>query len=130
MITAIESLQGAWQIESLELAGAPVGASGRIVIDQNHFTSTGMGAEYTGRLELTSPNKITLHFETGPEAGVAEAPTGGHYGSAAGIASHLGHHRHQPAADQQRRRDHDPKPGTAHALPPGDRLILSRPWLL
>ena len=71
MITAIESLQGAWQIESLELAGAPVGASGRIVIDQNHFTSTGMGAEYTGRLELTSPNKITLHFETGPEAGNA-----------------------------------------------------------
>jgi uncharacterized protein (TIGR03067 family) len=71
MTAALQSLQGAWQIESLEIAGAPVGASGRIIVDNNHFTSTGMGAEYTGHLELTSPNKISLHFETGPEAGNA-----------------------------------------------------------
>ncbi len=71
MNKALQSLQGAWQIESLELAGAPAGASGRITVNKNKFTTASMGAEYSGRLELTSPNQITLHFETGPEAGNA-----------------------------------------------------------
>lgn len=71
MTKALQSLQGAWQIESLEIAGAPVGASGRITVNNNKFISSGMGAEYSGHLELTNPNQITLHFETGPEAGNA-----------------------------------------------------------
>ena len=71
MNKALQSLQGAWQIESLEIAGAPVGASGRITVNETKFTTSGMGAEYSGRLELSNPNKITLHFETGPEAGHA-----------------------------------------------------------
>lgn len=71
MNKALQSLQGAWQVESLELAGAPSGASGRITVTKDKFTTSAMGAEYAGRLELTSPNQITLHFETGPEAGNA-----------------------------------------------------------
>ncbi|MBL8242513.1 MAG: hypothetical protein JNM66_34120 [Bryobacterales bacterium] len=57
----LEKLQGVW-------------ASGlaTITITGDRFTTSQMGSEYTGRIELNEsavPKALTLHFETGPEAG-------------------------------------------------------------
>ena len=47
-------------------------AEARIAIEGDRFTSTGMGAEYTGRIVLDSsarPARIDLKFESGPQKG-------------------------------------------------------------
>ena len=69
MATDLDHLQGAWTIATLEVNGASLPATGGITITGASFTTTSMGAEYTGRVELDPPNKITLFFETGPENG-------------------------------------------------------------
>jgi uncharacterized protein (TIGR03067 family) len=72
----LDLLQGAWGIASLEVDGQtmPVNvlSEARIVIEGNRFTSTGMGAMYAGTLKLdvrTTPKRIDMTFDVGPEAG-------------------------------------------------------------
>jgi uncharacterized protein (TIGR03067 family) len=59
----LEQLQGEWHFH-----GAVIKVNGL------RFTTAQMGAEYSGRFEIqpaAAPKTITLHFETGPEAGNA-----------------------------------------------------------
>jgi uncharacterized protein (TIGR03067 family) len=70
----LDLLQGTWAVSALELDGqsmaAPAGAN--IVIEGSRFTSTGMGAEYSGTLEVdpsAKPARIDMKFDTGPEKG-------------------------------------------------------------
>jgi len=70
----LDRLQGAWAIVGLEMDGQPTDLIGdaRIVIESNRFTSTGMGDEYAGTLELdssASPARIDMKFDSGPEKG-------------------------------------------------------------
>lgn len=47
-------------------------ADGRITIEGDRFTSTGMGAEYAGTIALdlsASPRQLDMKFEAGPEKG-------------------------------------------------------------
>lgn len=69
MANDLEALQGAWTIATLEVNGATLPATGGITLTGASFSTTSMGAEYGGRVELEKPNKITLIFETGPEKG-------------------------------------------------------------
>ena len=76
MTNNLSSLQGAWRITSLEIDGAPLGpaavAGAYISLAGSRFTTTGMGAEYSGHIELSDkrkPNSLAMHFESGPEAG-------------------------------------------------------------
>ena len=72
----LEKLQGAWAITTLELDGeeqpATMLANARVVIEGDRFTSSGMGAEYSGTLVLDStarPRRLDMKFDTGPEKG-------------------------------------------------------------
>ncbi len=72
----IERLQGIWSVVALELDGSalPAGAfaSGRIHVQGDRFTTTGMGAAFDGTLELdpsATPKSFDLVFTVGPEKG-------------------------------------------------------------
>lgn len=72
----LRTLQGAWNVASLEIDGAPVGSAmlngATIVVSGERFTTSGMGAEFGGRLELAvdrQPKALTMLFDSGPEAG-------------------------------------------------------------
>src|SRR5262245_12147674 len=72
----LENLQGSWRVTALEVDGQTVpmdtlGNAG-IVINGDHFVSTGMGNEYKGTFEVDAksrPRKLTMKFDTGPEKG-------------------------------------------------------------
>jgi uncharacterized protein (TIGR03067 family) len=70
----IDLLQGTWTISTLEADGQqmPVPENAHIVIKGNRFTSSGMGAEYAGTLELdasASPRRLDMKFDTGHARG-------------------------------------------------------------
>ena len=69
----IETLQGTWNIVSLEMEGRKYPAAGaQIAIKGGRFTSLNMGAEYSGTMavdESASPKTFDLLFEKGPEEG-------------------------------------------------------------
>ncbi len=70
----LELLQGAWAIARLELDGQeqPAPSEARIEIQDDRFTSRGLGPVYSGRIELNTkptPHHIDLRFDSGPEAG-------------------------------------------------------------
>src|SRR5437773_128405 len=72
----LDLLQGSWTVTALEVDGqkmpAPMLADARIAIKGNRFTSTGMGAVYTGTLELdeaATPRQLDMKFGAGPEKG-------------------------------------------------------------
>lgn len=72
----LELLQGAWSIAALEVEGermpAEMLSGGRITVEGNRFTSTGMGADYTGTIELNvskNPRHLDMKFDAGPEKG-------------------------------------------------------------
>jgi uncharacterized protein (TIGR03067 family) len=73
MSIELERLQGDWKIVELEMEGQNMPAmDARISIHGDRFTTSGMGAEYTGRVEVDSskePKHINLIFENGPEKG-------------------------------------------------------------
>jgi uncharacterized protein (TIGR03067 family) len=69
----LKTLQGSWNIESLEMDGQnmPTGQAA-ITIKGGRFTTTAMGGEYSGAIEVdetTSPKSFNLHFDSGPETG-------------------------------------------------------------
>jgi len=69
----LKSLQGTWNIVTLEMEGQkyPPGNS-RIVIQGDRFVSLNMGAEYEGSVsvdEAQTPRTFDLVFDKGPEAG-------------------------------------------------------------
>jgi uncharacterized protein (TIGR03067 family) len=73
-MTDLDKLQGTWNIDSLEMDGQsmPVPGGACIVLKGDRFESLGMGAVYTGSVELdssASPKQFDLIFESGPEAG-------------------------------------------------------------
>lgn len=68
----LTKLQGSWRITSVEMDGRPMPAQGAIVIDGDRFTTTAMGAEYEGTIEIDPgkrPKRFDLVFTTGPENG-------------------------------------------------------------
>ncbi|MBI1787478.1 MAG: TIGR03067 domain-containing protein [Acidobacteria bacterium] len=72
----LERLQGVWNIVSLEMEGQAVAAGmltgARIEIQGARFTSTGMGGEYEGTIEIEAsknPRTFNLNFTKGPEKG-------------------------------------------------------------
>ena len=73
----LSRLQGTWQITSLEMNGAPMPAAmlanAKIVVAGDHFTSLGMGAEYTGKITIdtaATPKIFAVKFDGGgPESG-------------------------------------------------------------
>jgi uncharacterized protein (TIGR03067 family) len=77
MTDDISSLQGRWQITSLEMKGAPLPgtlfANAQIIVDGDWFTSLGMGAEYGGRMTVDAtaqPKRFSVKFDgDGPESG-------------------------------------------------------------
>jgi uncharacterized protein (TIGR03067 family) len=65
-------LQGVWTLQSIELDGQAMPPAGGIEIRGNRFRSIGMGAEYSGTVELdeaAKPKRFDLIFSAGPEAG-------------------------------------------------------------
>ncbi len=69
-------LQGAWNIVSLEVDGNSVPkmffSGSQIVIDGTRFKTKAMGAAYEGTVmidESTSPKRLTIAFDVGPEKG-------------------------------------------------------------
>jgi len=76
MPSDLDLLQGSWRITALEVEGREMPeemlVEGRITIQGDRFTSTGMGAEYTGTIALdaaASPRRFEMHFDAGPEKG-------------------------------------------------------------
>ena len=72
MANDLAKLQGAWSLSSLEMNGAVAPAGGGIEIDGDRFHSIGMGAEYSGKVEIddtAKPKHFDLVFTKGPEAG-------------------------------------------------------------
>jgi uncharacterized protein (TIGR03067 family) len=76
MNSEIAQLQGSWRIASLETEGQAVpggmlnGAG--IVVKGERFTTTAMGATYTGTVEVDAgqtPKALNLVFDSGPEKG-------------------------------------------------------------
>jgi uncharacterized protein (TIGR03067 family) len=72
----LEKLQGTWRMVSLEVDGKPIpgGAvtGARMVVEGNRFTTSGMGATYSGTLKIgpdQTPKTLDLEFEEGPEQG-------------------------------------------------------------
>jgi uncharacterized protein (TIGR03067 family) len=67
------SLQGTWEIASIEMEGNSMPMSGaRIVVDGDTFRTSGMGAEYSGTLRIddsVTPWQLDMTFTTGPEKG-------------------------------------------------------------
>ena len=71
MTKAMQQLQGCWFVAALEVDGRAMETSGATIsVDGDHFTTSGMGAEYSGRLAIEGKS-LTMHFESGPEAGNA-----------------------------------------------------------
>ncbi len=67
-------LQGSWTVAELEVDGQPAPSLGdaHVVIKGNRFTTSGMGAEYKGTLEIDaskSPRQLNMNFDAGPEKG-------------------------------------------------------------
>src|SRR5215471_16098204 len=68
-------LQGTWDVVTLELDGQEMGAvppDACIQVKGSRFTTSGMGAEYTGDVTLdptANPKTFDLLFRTGPEKG-------------------------------------------------------------
>ena len=73
MKTDIETLQGTWNVVSLEMDGQKYPAVGaQIAVKGGRFTSLNMGAEYSGTMtvdESANPRTFDLLFDTGPEKG-------------------------------------------------------------
>ncbi len=73
MVEDLEKLQGTWTIASLEIDGQKLGGMGaRMEVNGTRFTTSGMGADYSGTLSVNQesrPRSFDLKFETGPEAG-------------------------------------------------------------
>ena len=76
MPSDIDQLQGSWNIQSLEVEGHQMGSEmlsqARLEINGSQFTTTGMGAEYSGTLKLdnsVSPARLDMKFSSGPEKG-------------------------------------------------------------
>jgi uncharacterized protein (TIGR03067 family) len=76
MPSDLDLLQGTWSIRSLRMDGhempSAIYANAGIVVKGDRFTSTGMGAEYEGTLELdasTNPRQLNMRFDAGPEKG-------------------------------------------------------------
>ena len=72
----LKSLQGVWNVSSLEVDGQKMPehmlANGKIVIQGSRFTSTGMGPVYEGMVTLdasSNPRHIDMTFDAGPEKG-------------------------------------------------------------
>ncbi len=69
----LKALQGKWIIVSLEMDGQTMpSAEAAIAVKAGRFTTTAMGGEYSGPLdvdETTAPKSFNLHFEAGPEKG-------------------------------------------------------------
>ena len=78
MQSDLQLLQGTWSIRSLAIDGqempSAIFANAAIVVKGERFTSTGMGAEYAGTLELdasANPRQLNMRFDAGPEKGNA-----------------------------------------------------------
>jgi uncharacterized protein (TIGR03067 family) len=73
--TDLETLQGTWYVASVEVDGEqmPMTGSPTIVVDENRFTSVGMGAPYEGTLEVgekKTPKTLDLVITGGHAAGI------------------------------------------------------------
>jgi uncharacterized protein (TIGR03067 family) len=75
MKSAVDALQGTWNIVSIEVEGRkypPAGA--QIVICGERFVSLNMGAEFEGTIRLdesATPHTVDLLYDKGPHAGNA-----------------------------------------------------------
>jgi uncharacterized protein (TIGR03067 family) len=72
----VKSLQGTWNVKSLEIEGGalPEGLLGgsKIIIDGDRFTTFAMGATYAGAFSVNTknnPSSIDMNFTAGPEKG-------------------------------------------------------------
>lgn len=70
----LELLQGCWRVTTLQMDGRSVAVPGNasVVIKGNRFTTSGMGADYKGTLEIddsTRPSRLDMKFTAGPEKG-------------------------------------------------------------
>ena len=72
----LAGLQGKWKVETLEMNGAPFGMAAfpeaAIEVEEDRFTSRGMGAVYRGTIEVDtskSPKRLSMKFTEGPEKG-------------------------------------------------------------
>ena len=72
----LEKLQGTWNVVSLEIEGMkmeePAFKGAKIVVKDDTFTTTSMGAVYKGTLSADSaktPKTLDLSFTEGPERG-------------------------------------------------------------
>ena len=72
----IDALQGIWKVTALEFDGNAMPAfmlgAATIVVNGDHFSTSGMGATYEGSVVLDaaqSPKHFTLTFDQGPEKG-------------------------------------------------------------
>ncbi|MEO8130194.1 MAG: TIGR03067 domain-containing protein [Bryobacteraceae bacterium] len=69
----LESLQGHWDVTSLEVDGTALPVAGaRIIIEDDRFISLSMGTAYGGKIAVeaaTTPKSFSLHFTEGPETG-------------------------------------------------------------
>jgi uncharacterized protein (TIGR03067 family) len=72
MANDLAKLQGAWTLTTLEMDGHNMPAGGGIQIEGDRFKTIGMGADYTGTVEIDDtarPKHFDLVFTGGPEAG-------------------------------------------------------------
>jgi len=73
--TDLDALQGTWHVSTLELDGMTMGAippGASITVKGTKFTTSNMGADYTGQMTLdpaAKPKTFDLKFITGPEKG-------------------------------------------------------------
>uniref|UniRef100_Q01WD1 Lipocalin-like domain-containing protein n=1 Tax=Solibacter usitatus (strain Ellin6076) TaxID=234267 RepID=Q01WD1_SOLUE len=69
----LKALQGTWKIVSLEMDGSAMpSGEASIIVKGSRFTTTAMGGEYSGAIEVdetTSPKSFNLRFDAGPETG-------------------------------------------------------------
>jgi uncharacterized protein (TIGR03067 family) len=71
----LDALQGTWSVATLEMDGAEMGAippGACITLKGSKFSTSNMGADYTGELALddaAKPKAFDLKFKTGPEKG-------------------------------------------------------------
>ncbi|MDQ6893019.1 MAG: TIGR03067 domain-containing protein [Acidobacteriota bacterium] len=72
----LNTLQGVWSVQSVELAGSRVApaffAGATIVVAGRRFESLGMGATYAGELTVDDaprPKQFAFSFTSGPEQG-------------------------------------------------------------
>jgi uncharacterized protein (TIGR03067 family) len=76
MPTDLDRIQGSWHVTALESDGAavprPAFDRAHLAVKGKAFTSKGMGAVYTGTIELkssTKPKSLDLIFASGPQKG-------------------------------------------------------------